>query len=131
MPTDHDASAADIVNDIVELYNNDDVATVVDRYWHDATVTMNGRTIATSGQEVLAGELAVLAAAPDRRLRVTNAIAGDGVIAVRATLSFTAGGERKEVHWCAFWTMADDGSIAVDDAYFDPSEWPGFPSGTR
>jgi hypothetical protein len=124
MTVEDDALAA--VDEIVELYNNDDIAGVVERYWANTTVTVNGRTIATSGQDVLAGELAVLAAAPDRKLRITNAVANGKVIAVEATLSFTdrASGIEKEAHWSAFWTFADDGSITTDNAYFDPADWP-------
>jgi hypothetical protein len=124
MSVDGDVRA--VLDDIVELYNSGDVAAVVAKYWPNTKVTMNGHPIATSGQEVLAGESAVLEAAPDRKLRITNAVANGQVVAVQAVLSFTDrnGGAEKEVHWCAFWTFADDGSITVDNAYFDPSEWP-------
>jgi ketosteroid isomerase-like protein len=115
-----------VLDDIVELYNSKDLAAVVDRYWSNATVTVNGHTIATSGEEVLAGESAVLEAAPDRRLRITDAVASGRVVAVQAALSFTDrhSGDKKEIHWAAFWTFDEEGSITVDNAYFDPSAWP-------
>jgi hypothetical protein len=128
MAVENDALAA--VDEIVRLYNAADVAGVVDRYWANTTVTVNGRTIATGGRDVLAGELAVLSAAPDRRLRIRNAVANGRVVAVEATLSFTdrASGAAKEAHWSAFWTFADDGSITTDNAYFDPADWPTVPA---
>ena len=124
MAVEHNARAA--LDDIVELYNKGDVAGVVGKYWANATVTVNGRTIATGGGDVLAGELAVLAAAPDRKLRITNAVADGRVVAVEATLSFTdrSSGSAREAHWSAFWTFADNGSITTDNAYFDPADWP-------
>lgn len=122
-----DNNVRDMIDDLVELYNSGDVAGVVDKYWPHTTVTVNGKTIATDGSEVLAGELAVLKAAPDRRLRITNAVHDGNVLAVQAVLSFTdrTSGATREAHWCAFWTLADDGTVTVDNAYFDPTDWPG------
>lgn len=124
MNVDKDVRA--VLDEIVELYNANDLAAIVDKYWARTTVTVNGHTIATSGAEVLAGESAVLEAAPDRKLRITDAVANGRVVAVQAALSFTdrASGDKKEIHWAAFWTFAEDGQITLDNAYFDPAEWP-------
>jgi predicted SnoaL-like aldol condensation-catalyzing enzyme len=115
-----------MLEDLVDLYNSDDVAAVVEKYWSSTKVTVNGHLIATKGEEVLAGELAVLQAAPDRKLRITNAVVEGRVVAVRATLSFTDrdSGAKRTTHWSAFWTLDENGSIIEDNAYFDPAEWP-------
>lgn len=115
-----------MLEDLVDLYNNNDVAAVVEKYWSSTRVTVNGHLVATKGDEVLAGELAVLEVAPDRKLRITNAVVEGREVAVRATLTFTDrdSGENRTAHWSAFWTLDEDGSIIEDNAYFDPAEWP-------
>lgn len=69
-------------------------------------------------------ERAVLATAPERRMRVDPVRATDDVVIVEAAVVDGSRGPDWEIPFCAVLEIRDD-KIAVDRTYTDFSDWPG------
>jgi ketosteroid isomerase-like protein len=100
---------------------NDDIEAMVELYAPDAV--LGGATM--GHEKLLRFERRVLAAAPQRRMRIERAHAcGDGVMVVEAVLTDPDQGPDWKVPFCAVLTVRD-GRIVRDDTYAEFSRWPG------
>ena len=101
---------------------------MIDKYWKQCSLYLNGHLVTTRPGPVHETEGAVLAALPDRKLTITQAISNGDTIAVEGTLSYTGPGTGNEekIFWSSFWTFAD-GIIVEDHTYCDSAAMADFP----
>lgn len=121
--SDHDRTLLDVVQRYQDTYNNDIKALVRDVYAPDVDLYMTGGEI-HGEQQFLAVEMAILEAAPQRRMRVDRAhICGRETVVIEAVILDDA---RPDFFspLCAIFTIRD-GRIVRDHSYLDPSQWPG------
>ena len=121
--TDHERQLLDVVRRYLHTYNNDVESLVMDVYSHDVDLYMTGGEI-HGKEQFLAVEKAILAAAPQRHMRIDRAlICGEDTVVIEAVILDRA---RPDFFspLCAIFTIRD-GRIVRDHSYLDPSRWPG------
>ena len=121
--TEHDHQLLDVVRRYLHTYNTDVERLVHDVYSHDVDLYMTGGELHGKDQ-FLAVELAILAAAPQRHMRIDRAlICGHDTVVIEAVILDRA---RPDFFspFCAIFTIRD-GRIVRDHSYLDPSQWPG------
>lgn len=119
--TDHNLAVARRYH---ELYNTDPERFVRDCYHDDYQVGAMGLGWFDGIEKFIEVEKAVLATAPQRRMRVDRMHATDDVVVVEAALVDAARGPEWELPFCAVLEIRGD-KIAVDRTYADFTDWPG------
>lgn len=121
--TEHERHLLDVVQRYLDAYNTDVERLVLDVYSHEADVYMTGGEIHGKAQ-FLAVEKAILAAAPQRHMRIDRAlVCGQDSVVIEAVILDRA---RPDFFspFCAILTIRE-GRIVEDHSYLDPSQWPG------
>ena len=121
--TDHERGLLDVVRRYLDAYNHDIERLVFEVYAHDVDLYMTGGEI-HGAEQFLAVEKAILAAAPQRHMRIDRALAcGEDTVVIEAVI---LDGARPDFFspLCAIFTIRD-GRIVRDHSYLDPSQWPG------
>ena len=119
----HERSLLEVVRRYEQTYNHDVEKLVLDVYAHDVDLYMTGGEIHGKDQ-FLAVELAILKAAPRRRMRIDRAlICNAETVVIEAAILDDA---RPTVFspLCVIFTIRN-GKIVRDHSYLDPSAWPG------
>ena len=120
MPTEQECNL-DLAKLYEELYNTDTARFVHECYTTDCEV--NGGFI-RGHEQFDKVESAVLAAAPNRIMRVARRHASGNVVVVEAVLLDPDQGPDWKIPFCAVLTCRD-GKIASDWTYADFTNWPG------
>jgi ketosteroid isomerase-like protein len=113
----------DVARRYLDAYNHDVDRLVLEVYAHDVDLYMTGGEIHGKDQ-FLAVERAILAAAPQRRMRIDRTlICGSDTIVLEAVILDDA---RPEFFspLCVILTVRD-GRIVRDHSYLEPARWPG------
>jgi ketosteroid isomerase-like protein len=118
--TDQTAANLAIVERWAQLFNTDIEALVHELYAPDALLA----GVVMGPEKLLKFERRVLAAAPQRTIRVDRTHAVDDVVAVEGVLVDPDQGADWTLPYCAVLTFAE-GRIVRDDTYADYSRWPG------
>lgn len=121
--SEHERKLLDVVRRYEHTYNTDVESLVLDVYAHDVDLYMTGGEI-HGKEQFLAVEKAILAAAPQRRMRVDKAyVCGEETVVIEAVILDDA---RPDFFspLCVIFTIRD-GRIVEDRSYLDPSQWPG------
>lgn len=121
--TEHEHQLLDVVRRYLHTYNTDVERLVLDVYSHDVDLYMTGGEIHGKDQ-FLAVEKAILAAAPQRYMRIDRAlICGPETVVIEAVI---LDGARPDFFspLCVIFTIRD-GRIVEDHSYLDHSQWPG------
>ena len=119
----HERSLLDVVRRYEDTYNHDVEKLVLEVYSHDVDLYMTGGEIHGKDQ-FLAVEQAILAAAPQRRMRIDRAlISGTETVVIEAAILDDA---RPDFFspLCVIFTI-HNGKIVRDHSYLDPAQWPG------
>ena len=103
-----------------QTFNTDIERMVSDLY--SPTCVFSGAPL--SHEKLLRFEKRVLAAAPNRRLRVDRTHGVDDVVVAEGVLLDADQGDDWKLPFCAVLTFAD-GKIVSDNTYTDYSRWPG------
>lgn len=119
----HERSLLEVVKRYEHTYNYDVEKLVLDVYAHDVDLYMTGGKI--HGKDpFLAVELAILKAAPQRRMRIDRApICNEETVVIEAEILDDA----RPAFFsplCLVYTIRN-GKIVRDHSYVDPSAWPG------
>lgn len=120
---DHERALLDVVKRYEDSYNHDVEKLVLEVYAHDVDLYMTGGEIHGKDQ-FLAVEKAILAAAPQRRMRIDRAlVCGPETVVIEAAILDDA---RPAFYspLCVIFTIRD-GRIVRDHSYLDPAQWPG------
>ncbi len=107
-----------------ELYNTDPERFVRECYHPDYQVGAMGLGWFEGIDKFIEVEKAVLAAAPQRKMRVDRMHASGDVVVVEAALIDPSRGADWELPFCAVLEIRGD-RIAVDRTYADFTDWPG------
>lgn len=119
----HERALLDVVKRYEDTYNHDVEKLVLEVYSHDVHLYMTGGEIHGKDQ-FLAVELAILKAAPQRRMRIDRAlICNEETVVIEAAILDDA---RPDFFspLCVIFTIRN-GKIVRDHSYLDPGQWPG------
>ncbi len=103
-----------------ELFNTDVAAMATELYSPECL--FSGRTMPTD--KLIRFEQKVLAAAPQRSIRIDHKHASGDVVSVEGTLLDPGQGDDWNLGFCAVLTFSN-GLIVSDNTYTDYSRWPG------
>lgn len=118
--SDQTAANLALVQRWAELFNTDVEALAHELYAPDALLA----GVVMGHDKLIKFEKRVLAAAPQRAIRIDRTHAVDDVVAVEGVLVDPDQGAEWALPFCAVLTFAD-GRVARDDTYADYSRWPG------